>query len=118
MSDPKFVRQGTHRHSKLGKKRKKLQIWRMPKGMHSKIRQSRKGHAALPRVGYKSPRSESGKIGRKDVVLIRNMGDLSHFPKDSVAILARVGAKKKLEMIKAAIEMKVRIVNLAKERKK
>lgn len=45
-------------------------------------------------------------------VLVHNISELSVLTKDEGAILARVGARNKLEMIKRADELKIKILNL------
>lgn len=112
-----FVRQQTIKQSRLGKNRKSLHKWRRPKGRDSKMRLKRKSYPASPTVGHKSPRKESGKIDGKTVVLVHNQKDLERVDKNSVAILAKIGAKKKLELIKYASEKKITLLNV-KEAKK
>jgi len=107
-----FKRQESGRHSKLGKNRKKLQKWRKPKGRDSKMRLSRKGYSKTVSIGYKSARKESGKINNLTPVLIYNLKDLNSLNNKSLAILARVGAKKKLELIKLAQEKNIQILNV------
>lgn len=108
----KFIRQESNSHSKLGKGRKKLQKWRKPKGRDSKMRLNIKNHSKTVSVGYKSPRKNSGKIHDLLPVLIKNINDLEKVGKDSIIIIARVGAKKKIEIIKRAQEKKLKILNL------
>jgi large subunit ribosomal protein L32e len=107
-----FKRQGSTRHSKIGLKRKKLQKWRRPKGRDSKMRLSRKGYSKSVSLGYKSPRKDSGKIENLTPILVHNVRELNSLDKNSIAILARVGAKKKLEIINEANQKKIRIFNL------
>jgi|SRR3989338_5158234 len=108
----KFIRTDYERHSKIGKRRKKLQVWRRPKGRHSKIRKKRFGYPTMPTVGYKSPRKELGKIQGLQPILVHNLGDLKKAGKNSIIILARVGAKNKIELIKKAQEMNFKILNI------
>jgi large subunit ribosomal protein L32e len=112
MPAKKFVRQDSTRYSKLGKKRKKLQNWRKPKGRDSKMRLKRKSYPATVSIGYKTSRKELGKIEGKTPVLVYNTKDLEKLGKENVAILAKVGAKKKLEIIKHAEEKKITIINV------
>jgi large subunit ribosomal protein L32e len=108
----KFLRQDYLRHSRLGKNRKKLQKWRRPKGRDSKMRLRRKSRPASPGVGYKSPRKTIGKIGGLKPILVHNIKELDKVDARSIAIIAKVGAKKKLEMIKHAEEKKIKVSNL------
>lgn len=108
----KFQRTDAVRFSKLGKNRKKKQKWRAAKGRDNKIREKRKSYPREPNVGFKGKRSESGKINGKVPILAMNVKDLEKVGKDNVVIIARVGAKKRMEMIKKADEMKLKIINI------
>lgn len=111
-----FLRTETRRFSRLGKTRKKLRKWRRPRGPHSKVRKHRFGYPASPAIGYKVQRSERGLVNGKMPVLVHNVQELSRVPKDSIVIIARVGARKKLELIKKADEMKLPIANLGRKK--
>lgn len=111
----KFVRRDTKRYSKLGKNRKKIQRWRSVTGRDNKIRLNKAGYPTKVKVGFKSSKKESGKISGLTPILVRNTKDLETLDKKSAVIIAKVGAKKKLDIIKKAIEMKLKILNLAKE---
>ena len=111
----KFLRRDSSRFSKLGKKRKKLQKWRKPKGRDNKMRENRHGYPKVVSVGYKSTKAESGKLKGLYPYLVYNIGDLDTAGKDSIIIIAKVGTKKKLEIIKRALEMKLKIENVKEE---
>ncbi|MBU0761142.1 MAG: eL32 family ribosomal protein [Nanoarchaeota archaeon] len=113
----KFIRQEADRHSRIGKRRKKLQKWRRPKGRDSKMRLNMHGHAKTVSVGYKKPKKQAGKIQNLQVVLVHNRKELNDLGKNQGAILAKVGAKKKLELIKEATEKKIKILNVKGEKK-
>jgi large subunit ribosomal protein L32e len=109
----KFARRSTFKFSRMGRGRRKLQRWRAAVGRHSKVRKNRFGYIRSVRIGFKSSRSESGKIDGKMPVLIRNMNDLAKTGKENVLIIARtVGAKKRIEMIKKANEIGLAILNI------
>jgi len=112
----KFVRRDAGRFSKLGKKRKKMQKWRKPKGRDNKMREKRFGYPKLVSLGYKSSKGKSGKIEGLTPCLVYNIKDLDTVNKNSMIIIAKVGAKNKLEIIKKALKMKLRIANIAKAR--
>ena len=113
-----FLRQETNRHSRIGFWRKKLQKWRRPKGIDSKMRLRMKGHSKCPSPGYKSPKKDSGRIQNKIPVLVRTIKDLEKMTKENIAILARVGAKRKVELIKFANEKKIQMLNVPSPDKK
>lgn len=107
-----FLRRSTLKHSRMGLGRRKLHRWRAAVGRHSKIRKNRFGYTKSPRIGFKSPRSESGKINGKIPIRITNMQDMSKANQSNILIIAStIGAKKRIEMIKKADEMKIEILN-------
>ena len=114
----KFVRTDSVRYSKLGKKRKKLRVWRKAKGRDNKIRLKRFGYPKSPTVGHKSSKKESGKISGLKPVLVHNVKDLSLLDKNSVVIIAKVGAKKKLDIIKKAQDLGLKMLNLQEDKTK
>ena len=108
----KFLRTQSHRYLRLGRKRKKIQKWRRPRGRHNKIRKKRFGYQSKPEIGYKSPKIQLGKVLGLNPILVHNKNELKNVGIASGIIIARVGAKKKLEIIKKAEEMKIRILNM------
>lgn len=109
---PRFLRSDSARHSRLGKNRPKLLKWRRPRGRHSKIRRHRVGYPVSPTMGYKSPKSLSGTIQGKVPVLVHTLRELEMVKADQIIILARVGAKKKVDLVKRAQEKNIPIQNL------
>ncbi len=113
----KFLRQDYMRHIKLGKGRKKLLKWRRPTGNHSKMRRKRKGYPLSPSIGYGSPKKNIRKI--ISPVYINNLNDLANLNKNSVVIISkRIGAKKKIDIIKRASESNLKILNVRQGAKK
>ena len=109
----RFVRRNTLKYSRMGRNRPKLQRWRAAVGRHNKIRKNRQGYTKSPRIGFKKPKQESGKINNKIPLLVRNISDVTSANKNNILILARtIGAKKKIEVIKKANEMKIEILNV------
>ncbi len=109
----KFLRTDWMRYSRLGKNRKKIQKWRRAKGRHNKIRKMRVGYPVGPSIGYKNSRKESGKINGLIPVVVGSFNDLNDLGKNNLVILSRrLGAKKKMEIIKKLDEMKMKIGNL------
>jgi large subunit ribosomal protein L32e len=118
MTRQRFLRSDWMRLSRLGKNRRKKQKWRRARGRHNKLRNKRFGYPVMPTVGYASPKSESGLIQGLKPVLVHNLAELSTLDKKkNIAILARVGAKKKLELMKKANESGIKIYNINKEKK-
>ncbi len=88
---PNFLRRTWHKYSKLGKGRKKKQIWRRPTGRDNKMREKRKGKPAVVSVGYKQ--SE-----RRDKIMIMNVKDLAKAHQKDFLIVGNIGKRKKLEI--------------------
>jgi len=102
----KFIRQESNRFSKLGKNRKKLQKWRKPKGRDSKMRLKRKGYLKKVMVGFKKPQN------KEILTLVHNLSELNSLNKNSMIIIAKIGARKKLELIAQAEKQNLKIQNL------
>ncbi len=109
---PNFLRRTSKMHLKLGKRKKKKQVWRRPTGRHNKMRDKRRGYPAVVSIGYKKEKNSRGKIKEKNPIIIRNLKDLEKIRKDEIAIIGKVGKKKKIEIIKSAKEKKIEIMNL------
>ncbi|PIN90836.1 hypothetical protein COU60_00645 [Candidatus Pacearchaeota archaeon CG10_big_fil_rev_8_21_14_0_10_34_76] len=113
----KFIRRDSHRFSKLGRGRKKLQKWRGAKGRDNKIREKRFSYPSAPSVGYKNSRAQKGKIKNLIPIVVRNLKDLQNANKENIIIIGKVGAKKRIDIMKKTNEMKLEIVNVRKEKK-
>jgi len=111
----RFVRQDAFRYSKFGKRRKNKLTWRRPKGTHSKVRIRKRGNPGIPIVGRKTPSKTAGTISGFRPVLVHNMKELEMLNKKSeAAILARIGARNKIELVKKAESLGIKILNLNK----
>jgi len=114
----KFLRRTSTAHSKLGKKRKKKQVWRKPTGRHNKMREKRKSVPVVVSIGYRKEKNVRGKIRGKTPVIIYNAKELSKAGENNIIILGKLGKKKKMEIIKYAEEKKLEIQNLNKRKNK
>lgn len=108
-----FKRTDYMRSFKLGKARRKV-AWRRARGVHSKIRRKRMGYPRKPTIGYRNPVAEQHLIKGLKPVLVHNVAEIEAVSKENGIILARVGAKKKLDMIKKAKEKGLTVLNLGK----
>ncbi len=108
----KFLRRTWSRFSKLGKKRKKKQVWRRPTGRDNPMRQKRRGYPAIVSQGYKTNKKDVGKVQGKTPIEIRNLKDLEKVTKNEIIILGKIGKKKKIEVIKKAKEKGLEISNI------
>ena len=105
---PKFVREEAHRRKRLSKS------WRKPKGFHSKMRLRKAGKPKRVAIGYRAPKETRG-LNKFDSYSIKvsNLMDLGKVKStDFVLLDSKLGAKKKILIIKKAIELKLRIINL------
>ncbi len=105
---PVFIRQNYVR-KKLGKK------WRKPKGMHSKMRLGKAGKSVRAQAGYSSPKMIRSlhKTGLKPI-LIRAPKDIEEMnPKTEGAVISsKTGLKKRIELIKKALEKGITLLNI------
>ena len=107
----KFLRRTSSRYSKLGKRRKKKQVWRRPTGRDNKMREKRKGYPAVVSIGYRTSEKD-----RKEIVKIDNLKDLKNVQEGKVIVLGKMGNKKKIEIARKAKEKKIEISNLNVEK--
>jgi large subunit ribosomal protein L32e len=95
--------------------------WRASRGIHSKRRMHKREAGRIPRPGYGSPRDVRGlhPSGFQEV-MVHNMMDLEKInPQKQVCrFSATVGTKKRLEIMKKADEMKIKVLNPAKVEEK
>src|SRR3990167_8631529 len=106
---PEFIRQDNPKRKKLNYK------WRKPKGIHSKIRHHFKGRRKMPSPGYKSPAAVKGLHSTGlEMVRVFSAEEVSKIKKDTQGIIVpRTAArKKKLEILKKAKDLNVRVLNL------
>jgi large subunit ribosomal protein L32e len=108
---PTFLRRTSFRYSKLGKRRKKKQIWRRPTGRDNKMREKRKGYPAVVSVGYRTNKKE-----QKNFVNVENMKDFGKVQEGDIIVLGNIGMKRKIEIAKFAKEKKIEISNLNVEK--
>ncbi|MGQ0606455.1 MAG: 50S ribosomal protein L32e [Candidatus Nitrosotenuis sp.] len=106
---PNFVRQESWRYVRLGTS------WRKPKGIDNHQRKQKfRGRPGLVKVGYGGPKDARGlhPSGFTDN-LIHNVNDLQKLnPKtDGVRIAHGVGQKKRIEIVTAAVQKKLKIFN-------
>jgi len=80
----KFLRRTFNRYSKLGKRRKKKQVWRRPTGRDNKMREKRKGYPPIVSIGYKK-----NKRLEKKMIVVRNIKDLDTIKKNETVIIGK-----------------------------
>ncbi len=107
----KFLRRTWKRYAKLGKGRKKKQMWKKPTGRDNKMREKRRGYPAVVSIGYKK-----NKELKKNIIVIRNLKDLEEVKKNGIIIIGNIGKKKKIEILQKAKEKKVLIHSINTEK--
>jgi len=112
---PKFIRQGGKSLKRLKKK------WRKPRGSQSKLRKYKKSRGFMPHPGYGSPKLIRGlhPSGLEDV-LIYNKNELERLnsKKQACRIASSIGKRKKIEIMKKAEELKIKVLNPFKIKEK
>ena len=82
MARRKFLRSKWRTYSKLGRGRKKKQVYRKPKGIHKKMKQKMKGNPRRVSIGFKKQKKEMEKITR-----VMNLKDLLNLNKKDKIII-------------------------------
>ncbi len=108
----KFIRRNWTKASRLGKGRKKKQVWRRAKGRHNKIREKRKGYPIKVMVGFKKEAKGRNLINNQKPILVSNLRELENIKKGEIAIIAKVGNRKRIELAKIAKEKGIQVHNL------
>ena len=108
---PKFLRTDWHKKIKLGMGVKKNLKWHGAKGRQNKLRLGRKGKMQRPKVGWGAPKGIRNLILGISAVRVENVKDLESVGKGAGIIIARVGEKKRKEIVKKANETGIIILN-------
>lgn len=106
--EPEFIRQESWRYVRV------KENWRRPRGIDSKMRLKKKGKPPLPNIGYRVPKLIRGRHPSGFIeVLIHNIKELEGIDPDKYAIriAASVGKRKRIEIIKRADELGIRVLN-------
>ncbi|MBI4452641.1 50S ribosomal protein L32e [Candidatus Woesearchaeota archaeon] len=109
---PIFIRQDNPKRPKLNDK------WRRPKGVHSKIRHHFKGRRKMPSPGYKSPAKVRGLHATGlQMIRVNAPEELKQIKKETQGIIIpeNVGTKKRLEILRAAKQLDIKVLNLDSE---
>ncbi|MFP4402911.1 MAG: 50S ribosomal protein L32e [Candidatus Woesearchaeota archaeon] len=105
---PNFRRQDSHKKSKLSSS------WRKPKGSDSKMRVSKRGYCRSVSKGYKSPKLARGltRDGYK-IVNVFKIKDLENVDNKicAINISSTVGLRKKIDILKEALKLKLSVLN-------
>ncbi len=107
---PRFIRQESWRYVRI------KESWRRPRGKDSKMRLHKKGYPKSPRIGYRMPKLIRGRHPSGFIeVLVYNVKDVKRLVTDparqAIRIASSVGRRKRLEIIKYADMMGIRVLN-------
>ena len=105
---PTFMQQDFHKKKRLSAK------WKRPTGIQSKMRHRFKGYARRISSGWRSPVEvrDYHPSGYKPIIVF-NVADVSKIKAGEAAMISStVGIKKKLDIIKKAEELKVKVLNI------
>lgn len=105
---PDFVRQDIH------KKKRLKPVWRKARGLQSKVRLNISGYRKKITSGYSSPKEVKGlhPSGLKEII-VSNVKELNNInsKNEGIVILSNVGNLKRYEIMKKAIEKKIKVLN-------
>lgn len=106
---PRFMR-------KSGTIKQRLKdVWRKPKGIHNKVRLHKRGNNVMVSTGYGSPVAVRGltRSGYEPIVVCNASQLHSLNPESQTAVISSsVGQKKRMDIVKKALELKIKIHNL------
>ena len=105
---PKFMRQDAHKHKRV------KQVWRSPKGLHNKMRDSRRGYKVKLQGGYQTPKDVRGldKHGLKPTIVATVKEIEALDPKvNSLILSGTLGGRKKVMLLEEAHKKKFTLVN-------
>ncbi len=106
--EPDFVRFESWRYVRIHPE------WRKPKGIDNHMRLSVKGWPHLVKIGYRGPRKIRGlhPSGYRDV-LVHNFEELEKLSPslDAARLGGGVGKKKKVQLVRRAKELNIRVLN-------
>ena len=108
---PKFLRTDWHKKIRLGRGVKKNQKWHGAKGRQNKFRLNRKGRGQRPKVGWGAEVEVRGFVNGMEAVRVENVAEIEAVKKGQGIIIAKVGKKKRIDMIAKAVELKITILN-------
>ncbi|MBW2985084.1 hypothetical protein KY313_00310 [Candidatus Woesearchaeota archaeon] len=98
-----FRRQDSHKKKRINPR------WRSARGLQSKIRLAKRGYMKKPKIGYGSPK-------KSELVQVASLKELKDVIKGESIIIKKIGLKKKIELVKEAVKLKITIININVEK--
>jgi ribosomal protein L32E len=108
----KFIRRNWSKASRLGKKRKTKQVWRSAKGRHNKVREKRKGYPIKVMIGFRHEKKGRNLMENKKPILVKNLKELEKIGKGEIAIIGKIGNRKRIGLAKLAREKGIPVYNI------
>lgn len=109
---PKFIRQDAHKHKRV------KQVWRRPQGLHSKMKDSKRGYRMKLKEGFRTPNAVRGldRHGLKPtlIALARDLEKLD-VKTHSVIVSGTIGDRKRLALVEAAIAKGFKLQNASQK---
>lgn len=103
---PEFIRQESER-AKIS------EVWRKPKGIHSKMRHHIRGKRKMPSPGYGSPVEVKGLHSSGLIpIIVYNTSQIPSSKEYGIIIGSTVGMKKKAGIIEKAGQLGIRVLNI------
>jgi len=109
--EPRWMRMDEWRFWRIERQER----WRRPKGLDNKIRHQRKGYPPMVKVGYRQPKAVRGlHPSGFEVVRVFRPEDLDKIDpsRQAVVIASTVSKRKRIEIIKKAMERNIKVINL------
>ena len=94
-----FRRQDSHKKKRVNPR------WRSARGLQSKIRLSKRGYGKKPKTGYGSPK-------KPKPIQIASLKKLKDVKKGESIIISSIGLRKKIELVKESVKLKIAIINV------
>jgi len=95
---------------------KKLKnVWRKPRGIHSKLRLKKRGKGRRPKIGYGNKKNIRGLIKDQEYTYVSSMKDIDNAEK-ILLISSNIGARKKMQIIEKAMNLGLKVININAEK--
>jgi len=109
MVQKKFKRTDFAKYSKLGVRRKNKQKYRKGKGLDNKMKLNMKGHLRKVKDGFRTAKKTRDLIKGLNPVVVNNVTDLKKVTEGMIGIIAKIGNKKRKEILDYAVTNNIKI---------